>query len=68
MIQPEGQHASAAVHLEEIKASVEFRVGKSVSINALVRTTPAGLVTAGVMVAAIVLSATALVRVIRRPS
>jgi len=35
--------------------------------NATVRTTPAGLVTAGVMMAATVLSITALVRAVRRP-
>jgi hypothetical protein len=59
--------AGAPAHPEEIRASVEFRIGNSVSLNATVRTTPAGLVTAGVMVAAIVLSVTALVRAIRRP-
>ena len=63
----EGQYAGAPAHPEEIRARVKFRVGKRVSLNATVRTTPAGLVTAGVMVAAIVLSVTALVRAIRRP-
>jgi hypothetical protein len=47
---------------------MKFRVGKSVSLKTTVRMTPAGLVSAGVMVAAIVLSVTALVRAIRRPS
>ena len=46
---------------------MKFRVGKSVSLNATARTTPAGLVAAGIMVAAIVLSITALVRASRRP-
>jgi hypothetical protein len=45
---------------------VDLRIGSNVSLKATVRTTPAGLVTAGVMVAAIVLSIAALVRAIRR--
>jgi hypothetical protein len=65
--QPEGQYASALVHPEEIRASVEFRIGNSVSLNAMVRMMPAGLVTIGVMVATLVLSIAALVRAIRRP-
>jgi hypothetical protein len=58
--------ASAAVHPEEIKASVDLRVGNSVSLKATVRTTPAGLVTAGIMVSAIVLAVATLVRAGRR--
>jgi hypothetical protein len=54
--QTEGQAESAPVHPEEIRASVDLRIGKNVALKATVRTTPAGLVTAGVMVAAIVLS------------
>jgi hypothetical protein len=50
------------VHPEEIRASVALRIGKNVALKATVRTTRAGLVTAGVMVAAIVLSITVLVR------
>ena len=65
---PEQQPAGALTHSEEIRASVAFRVGNGVSLNATVRTTPAGLVSAGAMVAAIVLSVTALVRAIRRPA
>jgi hypothetical protein len=64
--QTEGQAESAPVHPEEIRASVDLRIGKNVALKATVRTTPAGLVTAGVMVAAIVLSITVLVRAIRR--
>ena len=66
--QTEGQHAGTPTHPEEIRGRMKFRVGKSVSLKATVRMTPAGLVTAGVMVAGIVLSITALVRTIRRPS
>lgn len=53
--QPEGQYASALVHPEEIRVSVEFRISNSVSLNAMVRMTSAELVTTGVMVATIVL-------------
>jgi len=53
--QTEGQAESAPVHPEEIRASVDLRIGKNVALKTTVRTTPAGLVTAGVMVAAIVL-------------
>ena len=63
----EGRYADAPAHPEEIRARAKFRVGKSVSLKATVRMTPAGLVTTGVMVAAIVLSMTALVRAFRRP-
>jgi hypothetical protein len=46
---------------------VDFRVGDSVSLKASIRSTPAGLVTAGIMVAAIVLSIAGLVRALLRP-
>jgi hypothetical protein len=65
--QTEEKYAGVPAHPEEIKAIVEFRVGNSVSLNATMRTIPAGLVTAGVMVAAIVLSIAIMVRAIRRP-
>jgi hypothetical protein len=58
--------ASAAVHPEGIKASVDLRIGNSVSLKATVRATPAGLVTAGIMVSAIVLAVATLVRAARR--
>jgi tetrahydromethanopterin S-methyltransferase subunit F len=63
--QTEGQAESAPVHPEEIRASVDLRIGQNVALRATVRTTPVGLVTAGVVVA-VVLSITALVRAIRR--
>jgi len=59
---------SATAHPEEIKASVDLGIGKNVSFKATVRTTPAGLVAAGVMVAAVVLSITTLVRAARQRS
>jgi hypothetical protein len=63
--QIEEQAASAPAHPEEIRASVDLHIGNSVLLKAMVRTTPAGLVTAGVMAAAIVLSIAALVRAVR---
>lgn len=62
----EGQDTGSLIHPEEIRASVDFRIGNSVSLKAAVRTTPAGLVTAGLMVGAIVLSITVLLRATRR--
>jgi hypothetical protein len=41
------------VHPEEIRASVDLRIGKKVALKATVRTTPAGLVTAGIVVAVV---------------
>lgn len=49
-IETQEKGAGAPAHHEEIRASVEFRLGNIVSLNATARTTPAGLVTAGVMV------------------
>jgi hypothetical protein len=65
--QTAGHDAGSPIHPEEIRARVDFRIGNSVSLKATVRTTPAGLVTAGIMAAGIVLSITALVRAVRRP-
>ena len=58
-----GQAATVPAHPEEIRAKVKLRLGKRSRLNATLRTTPAGLVTAGIMAAAIFLSITALVRV-----
>lgn len=43
-------------HPEEMKGSFDFRVGKSISLQARGRITPAGLVSAGVTVALIALA------------
>ena len=48
-----GQAASAPTHPEEIRAKVKLRLGKRSRLNATLRTTPAGLVTAGIMTAAL---------------
>ena len=62
-----GPAASAQAHPEEIRAQVKLRLGKRSRLNATLRTTPAGLVSAGIMTAAIFLSIAALVRAARRP-
>ena len=60
-----GQAASVPAHPEGIRATVKLRLGKRSRLNATLRTTPAGLVTAGIMTAAIFLSIAALVRAAR---
>jgi hypothetical protein len=60
-----GEAASASAHPEEIRAKVKLRLGKRSRLNATLRTTPAGLVSAGIMTAAIFLSIAALVRAAR---
>jgi hypothetical protein len=60
------QVASAPAHPEEVRAKVKFRLGKRSRLNATLRTTPAGLVSVGIMTAAIFLSIAALVRAARR--
>jgi hypothetical protein len=62
-----GHAGSFPAHPEEIRATLKLRLGKRGRLNATFRTTPAGLVTAGIMTAAIFLSIAALVRAARRP-
>ena len=61
-----GRAGSAPAHPEEIRATLKLRLGKRGRLNATLRTKPAGLVTAGIMTAAIFLSIAALVRAARR--
>jgi hypothetical protein len=60
------QAASAPAHPEEIRAKVKLCLGKHSRLNATLRTTPAGLVSTGIMTAAIFLSIAALVQAARR--
>jgi hypothetical protein len=62
-----GQATSGDAHPEEIRATVDLRIGNRLSLTATARTTPAGLVTAGIMVSAIILAVAALIRAVRRP-
>jgi hypothetical protein len=40
-------------HPEEMKASYELRIGKSISVKATARITPAGIVTTGLTILAV---------------
>jgi hypothetical protein len=59
--------ATAPTHPEEMTASVDLRIGNSVTLKAMARTTPAGLVTAGILVSSIILAVATLVWAARRP-
>ena len=56
--------AETITHPEEMRASVTLRLGPA-SLTASARTTPAGLVTTGILVSAILLSLVPLVRAAR---
>ena len=60
-----GQAASVPAHPEEIRAKVKLRLGERSRLYATLRTTPAGLVSAGIKTAAIFLSFAVLVRAAR---
>jgi hypothetical protein len=55
-------------HPQEMSARVDFRIGRSVALQAAARTTPAGLAAAGILVSAILLSTAVLVRTAKGPS
>ena len=61
-----GHARSVPAHPEEMRAALKLRLGKRGRLNATLRTTPASLVSAGIMTAAIFLSIAALVRAARR--
>lgn len=48
-------------HPEEMKATYDLRIGKSVSLQGTARITPAGVITMGLAAAAIILAVAALV-------
>ena len=45
--------STAAAHPEEMRATVRFRIGSSVSLDATARATPAGFIALGLLAAAI---------------
>jgi hypothetical protein len=45
--------ATAAPHPEEMRATVRFRIGNSVSLDATARATPGGLIAIGLLITAI---------------
>ena len=54
--------AAPPSHPEEMRAEVDLRIGKAVALRASARVTPAGLVSVGILVSAILLSVGALLR------
>ncbi len=58
--------ATAAPHPEEMRATFDVTIGRSVSIKATARATPAGLVSAALLISAILIPAVLLART-RRP-
>ena len=54
------------VHPEEIRTGFDLRIGKYVHLAGTARTTPAGIVTAGIAAVAVLVAATALVKAARR--
>jgi hypothetical protein len=57
----EGQSREALSHPEEIRADYELRVGKLITVQASARITPAGVISAGIAAAAIILAVGVLV-------
>ena len=53
-------------HPEEIRCEVDLRLGDKVGVHARLRTTPAGLISAGIMVSAAILALAAVVRTAHR--
>lgn len=51
--EPENRSETAAPHPEEMRAALDLTIGKSVSIKATARATPAGLASAALLIAAI---------------
>ena len=47
--------ATAAPHPEEMKATVDLAIGGAISVRATARATPAGLATAALLVAAVLI-------------
>ena len=60
---PETENQSqTAPHPEEIKATLDLTIGNAVSVKATVRTTPAGLVAAALLAAAVLFPAASLAK------
>jgi hypothetical protein len=58
--------SSAAAHPEEIKATVDLRIGTVITLQASARTTPAGVISAGIAAAAMTVAAAYLITSLRR--
>jgi hypothetical protein len=53
-------------HPEEMRASFDLRIGENISLKGSARITPAGIMTVGLMTAAIILATAGLIRAVRR--
>lgn len=63
----EDQQRAHPYHPEEMRATWDLKVGKSITLQGDARWTPAGIVTAGIAASAVLLSLAALVRAAHRP-
>jgi hypothetical protein len=62
----EENSATALAHPEEMRTSFKLRLGNNVILRGTARTTPAGLVSAGIAISSIILAVAALVWAARR--
>ena len=61
-LETENQSETAAPHPEEMKATFDLTIGNAVFVKATVRTTPAGLVAASLLAAAVLIPAASLAK------
>lgn len=61
-----GPFDPAPTHPEEMRADFDLHIGKNINLKGTARTTPAGVISAGITVVAILLATTALVRAAKR--
>lgn len=60
--EPEHGSETAAAHPEEMRATVDLRIGNSISIKATARATPAGLIAAALLISVVLIPAVWLFR------
>ncbi|MDI4665650.1 hypothetical protein K9U40_15155 [Xanthobacter autotrophicus] len=64
--EPDDQKPSSPCHPEEMRATWDLKVGRSITMQGTARWTPAGVVMAGIAASAVLLALSALVRAARR--
>ncbi|TLX44017.1 hypothetical protein FBQ73_08005 [Xanthobacter autotrophicus] len=64
--EPKDQIPPSPYHPEEMTATWDVRIGKSITLQGRARWTPAGVITAGIAASAMMLAMSALVRAARR--
>jgi hypothetical protein len=62
----EAHSETASPHPEEMKATLDVAIGNAVSIKASVRTTPAGLIGAAILAAAVLFPTVSLAKALLR--